>query len=127
MRPVLVFDGDCGMCTTSAGFAERHVRRSPADFDIAPSQHLDLAALGLTPQACEEALQWVGADGRVVSGHAAVAALLRAGRWWGRPFGHLVDAPGVRRLSALVYRWVAAHRHVFPGGTPACALPARER
>ncbi len=115
------------MCTTSAAFAERHVRRSPADFDIAASQHLDLAALGLTRQQCVEALQWVDAEGRVVSGHAAVAALLRAGRWWGRPLGHLVDAPGLRRLSARAYRWVAAHRHMFPGGTPACALPSPEQ
>lgn len=124
-RPVLVFDGDCGMCTTCAGFIERRLRRSPADYDIGPSQRLDLPALGLTQTQCDDALQWVTAEGRVRSGHEAVADLLRASVWWARPFGSVLDAPGMRRVAAVAYRWVAQHRHVFPGGTPACALPAQ--
>lgn len=123
-RPVLVFDGDCGMCTTSAGLLERRFRRSTDDYDIEPSQRLDLAALNLTPEQCEEALQFVDVDGTISSGHAAVAAVLRASTWWARPAGHLIDAPGARKVAAVAYRWVAQHRHIFPGGTPACALPA---
>ncbi len=123
MRPVLVFDGDCGMCSTSARFVTRRLRRSAADFDVEPSQRLDLAALGLTQEECDEALQWVAADGRITSGHEAVGSVLRASRWWARPAGHLVSAPGARSLAGVAYRWVASHRHIFPGGTPACALP----
>ena len=123
MRPVLVVDGDCGMCTTAADFVRRRLRRSPADFDIATSQGLDLPALGLTQRECDEALQWVGADGSIASGHEAVAAALRAGSPWVQPVGHLLSAPGVRRVAALAYRWVARHRYMFPGGTRACALP----
>lgn len=123
MRPVLVFDGDCGMCSTSARFVERRLRGSPEDFDIAPSQELDLAGLGLTQQRCDEALQWVAADGTITSGHAAVSSLLRASHAWARPAGRLLEAPGARSLARIAYRWVARHRHRFPGGTPACALP----
>lgn len=123
MRPVLVFDGDCGMCSTCARFAERRLRRSPDDFDVAPSQGLDLARLGLTQQQCDEALQWVGPDGRITSGHAAVGSLLRASRWWARPLGRLIEVPGARSAARVAYRWVAGHRHMFPGGTPACTLP----
>ena len=123
MRPVLVFDGDCGMCSTSAELVERRLRRDVADFDVAPSQRLDLAALGLTPEECDEALQWVGADGAITSGHEAIASCLRASRWWARPLGHLITAPGARIVARVAYRWVASHRHLFPGGTPACSLP----
>lgn len=119
-RPVLVFDGDCGMCTRSARLVERRFRRRPEDFDVAPSQALDLPALGLTEGECLEALQWVEPSGRRASGHAAVAAMLRRSWVWWRPLGLVLVAPGVSRLAAVAYRWVARNRHVFPGGTPAC-------
>lgn len=123
MKPVLVVDGDCGMCTTAADFIRRRLRRSSQDFEIATSQQLDLPALGLTQQQCDEALQWVGADGSIRSGHEAVAATLRSCAPWARPAGHLLSAPGIRRGAAPAYRWVARHRYMFPGGTRACALP----
>ena len=74
MRPILVFDGDCGMCTTCADLVQRRLRRSPDDYDVAPSQRLDLPSLGLTQEQCDEALQWVGADGAIASGHTMPAS-----------------------------------------------------
>lgn len=123
MRPILVFDGDCGMCTTCADLVQRRLRRSPDDYDVAPSQRLDLPSLGLTQEQCDEALQWVAADGRTSSGHDAVADLLAASRWWVRPVASLLRLPGLHALAGVGYRWVAGHRQVFPGGTPACSLP----
>src|SRR5699024_9411784 len=67
-------------------------------------------------QQCEEALQWVSADGLIASGHEAVAALLRASRWWARPAGVIITLPGPRTLAALAYGWVAGHRYMLPGG-----------
>ena len=39
----------------------------------------------------------------------------------------LLVLPGVSALAARAYAWVADHRYVLPGGTPACApqLPAQ--
>jgi predicted DCC family thiol-disulfide oxidoreductase YuxK len=124
ITPVLLYDGDCGVCTRLAGVVVRRVRRQPSELFVAPYQDVDLAPLGLTPAQCDEALQWVAADGRISSAQDAVARVLMAGRRWQWPFGALLLAPGVNRLAGVVYRWVAANRHRLPGGTAACSLPA---
>lgn len=114
----MVFDGDCAFCSTSVRWAQRRIRRLP---HFVPYQHADLDAYGLTEAACRDAVQWVGADGATAAGHRAVSALLRhGGRGW-RVLGVVIDVPGVRLISAALYRWVAAHRHQLPGGTAACA------
>src|SRR5450759_763793 len=118
-RPVLVCDGDCGLCTTSARWLHRWVVRDGST-TIAPWQHLDLGELGLTADQCRAAVQWVGQDGNLASGHEAIAATLRAGCLVWRPVGALLVAPGFSWLAARVYSWVAAHRYALPGGTPAC-------
>jgi predicted DCC family thiol-disulfide oxidoreductase YuxK len=89
---------------------------------VAPWQRLDLAELGLTADQCRAAVQWVGDGGQVVSGHAAVAATLRAGHPVWRPIGALLVAPGFSWVAARLYGWVAAHRFALPGGTPACRM-----
>lgn len=120
-RPILVFDGDCAFCTTSARFAVRWVVRGGST-SVTPWQRLDLDELGLTEDQCVAAVQWVGEDGQVASGHAAIAATLRAGHLVWRPAGVLLVTPGVSWLAAKVYGWIAAHRYQMPGGTPACRI-----
>ncbi|GAA3619192.1 hypothetical protein GCM10022199_24610 [Marihabitans asiaticum] len=122
MTPLLVFDGDCGMCTRSARLAER-LRASSGDFAVEPSQRLDLPALGLSQEQCDEALQWVAADGTISSAQDAVAQALLAARWFVRPLGAIISLPSINSVAGVVYRWVARNRHLFPGGTPACQLP----
>ena len=96
---------------------QRHIRR--LDTTI-PYQQADLEAFGLTAAQCEEALQWVGADGTVFSAELAVAhTLIDAGGCWALT-GRAVLLPGIRQLSGVMYRWIARNRHHLPGGTPAC-------
>lgn len=122
MRPIFLYDGDCAFCTTCAQFIERRI---PTRAEVLPWQRADLAALGVTQEAAEAAVQWIGADR--AAGPDAIARLLRdAGSFW-RPLGVLLGAPPVRRLAWPVYRWVARNRDRMPGGTPACALPQAER
>lgn len=118
-RAVLVYDADCAFCTRSAELARRWVDRR-GRYAVQPWQALDLAALRLTPEQCDEAAQFVTLDGRVRSGHRAIAAALTHGAPAWRPAGWLLLAPGVSWLAARVYSWVAAHRHELPGGTAAC-------
>lgn len=119
--PVLVFDGACAFCSRCAEIATRWVRRSDG-YAVLPWQQLDLAALGLTPDGCDEALTFVDARGVVTSGADAVASALRSGRRAWRPWGMLLSAPAVHPIAARAYRWVAANRHSLPGGTAACQL-----
>lgn len=122
-RPLLVFDGDCGFCTTSARLGERLLGLE----HVQPWQFLDLEPLGLTEQQCNEAVQWVAADGTVSSAERAViAALRRAGGAWS-VLGRIMALPVIRGLAGVLYRWVARNRTRLPGGTPACALPSAGR
>lgn len=123
-RPLLIYDGDCGFCTTAANFVERRMR-VPAD--VRPWQFTDLAALGTTPERAEYELLWADTQGRVYGGAQAVAKLLiAAGLPWS-PLGFVLRVPPFRWLGHWVYRLIAANRHRLPGGTPACALPADRR
>jgi predicted DCC family thiol-disulfide oxidoreductase YuxK len=120
----LVYDGDCGFCTTSIRWVKR--LRLRADSVVA-WQHADLEALGLTPEQCDLKLQWVADDGAISSGHEAVAQLLRHSAPPWRPVGMLLLTPPLSWLAARAYAWVSANRQRLPGGTPACALAPEQR
>lgn len=117
-RPVLLFDGDCGFCTRSAEL----LRALHVDADVVAWQHHDIAQHGISADDAMAAVQFVGADGRVRSGHHAIAGVLRAGGAFWRVVGRLLEAPGVSGLAAITYRVVARYRYRLPGGTPACAM-----
>jgi predicted DCC family thiol-disulfide oxidoreductase YuxK len=118
-RPLLIFDGDCAFCTTSARAWQRWLHLE----HVEPWQFLDLEPLGVTQEQCLQAVQWIDETGNVAAAERAVIAALRhAGGVWG-VLGRVMNLPGVRHLAGLVYRLVARYRHRLPGGTPACKLP----
>ena len=122
-RPILLFDGDCGFCTTSVRFIERHI---PSKAEILAYQFADLDALGTTADRASREVLWVEGD-RVRGGAQAVAALfIDAGGMW-RPLGLVIRVPPFRWIAAGVYHLITVNRFRLPGGTPACALPPRER
>lgn len=122
MRPVLVFDGDCGFCTSSAGLIRRWIRPR---CDIQPWQFLDLSALRLSPEDCQEAVQYVAATGEVMSGSRAITAMLRTAPVPWPLVGRVLDLPAIAVVADHAYRWVARNRHRLPGSTPACAAISR--
>lgn len=118
-RPLLVFDGDCAFCTTWADRGRRWLGLE----HVEPWQFLDLDDIGLTRAECEQAVQWVTADGaHCAAEFAVIAALRHAGGKWA-VLGAIMALPGIRQLSGAAYRLVAKYRHRLPGGTPACGLP----
>jgi predicted DCC family thiol-disulfide oxidoreductase YuxK len=122
-RPVLVYDGDCGFCTTCV----RLLERIGPDAEIVASQLTDLAGLGLTEAQAADAVQLVRTDGTVRSGHEAIATVLAtAGGAW-RAVGRALLLPGISRIAAMAYRLIADNRYRLPGGTPACAVTREPR
>lgn len=118
--PTLVFDGDCGFCTSSAGWVARRWR-APAR--VVPWQRLPagvLDRLGLTEAQVSGAAWWVDGAGRTWRGHLAVARSLEpAGGGWAA-VGRALRVPPFRWLAAAVYAVVARVRGRLPGATPAC-------
>ena len=119
MNGVFLYDGDCGFCTTSAGWLQRHVMSAA---QVVAWQHADLAPLGLSAADCGEAVQWVDDGHRAVGPNAIAAYLQTSTRSW-RTAGRFLAAPASQHVSWPVYRWFARHRGQLPGGTPASQLP----
>ena len=120
--PLLIFDGDCAFCTTSAQWIEH---RLPASAHVEPWQRLDLARFGLTEHDVTTAAYWVDERGRTYRGDAGIAkALVAAGGVW-KPIGWLIQVPPISLLAAVGYRLVAKYRDKLPGGTPACKVPQK--
>jgi len=124
VRPVFLFDGDCAFCSASARFVERWI---PTPALVIPWQHADLAALGVTRQACADAVQWIGSEGIALTGPVAIGALLRSSNLFWRPLGWLLALRPVLALAWPVYGWVSRNRHRLPGGSPACAVDPTSR
>jgi predicted DCC family thiol-disulfide oxidoreductase YuxK len=122
-RPVLLYDGDCGFCTTCV----RLLERIGPDAEIVAWQLTNLAELGVTEEQAVEAVQWVQVDGTISSGHEAIAAVLStAGGIW-KIIGRTVLLPGISWMAAKLYRLVADNRYRLPGSTPACAVADQDR
>jgi predicted DCC family thiol-disulfide oxidoreductase YuxK len=115
--PTLLFDGDCGFCTSSARWLERH---APSIAIVQPWQRADLDRIGVSEQACRDAVQWVDEDRRS-SGPVAFADYARTSTAGWRAIGRLVGTPIGLRLAWPVYRWIARNRGRMPGGAPECA------
>ena len=116
---VLIFDGDCGFCTTAANYIKA---TSSSEIEIHPWQWLELGEYGLTKEQASSKVQLV-ADGRVYAGHKAFAKLLRIQKqWWFKFCGAILVTPPFSWVGRLGYYLTAKYRHKLPGGTPACAL-----
>ncbi len=119
MKPLLLYDADCGFCTRAVAW----VPRLRLKVSVRAMQSVDLDGVGVSPSRAARELPLVRADGTVAYGHEAIAAALATGSLPLRLLGRLLIAPGCSGLFSWFYRTVAAHRHELPGGTASCALP----
>ncbi len=119
-EPLLVFDGDCGFCTTWVRRLEKILTRFP---EAQPWQWLDLDEVGLSLDDVTH-YAWVLVGDRRYRGHAAAAALLMMQPQYGIRFvGRMLVTPPFSWAAALGYAFIARFRHRLPGGTAACAMP----
>ena len=115
---VLIYDGDCRFCTSSAQWL---ARRLPDNVEVVPWQRLsDLAGLGLTVDAVQREAWWIDGEGHAHGGHLAVRrSLIAAGGAW-RLIGWLFVVPPTSLAARIGYRVVARNRHRLPGGEQSC-------
>lgn len=119
--PILIFDGDCGFCTTSVNWLGRVLPAMPA---VSPYQWVELERYGLTAADAGSRVWLVSAGGRF-GGAAAVSALLRHQPVPAlRALGWLGTVPPWSWAAEIGYRLVARYRYRLPGGTPACRVKA---
>jgi predicted DCC family thiol-disulfide oxidoreductase YuxK len=118
--PILIFDGDCGFCTTVANYVER---KSKTRILAHPWQTTELEPFKLTKEQAADRV-WLVLDGKHFGGHECFCMLLRLQRNPLLTFlGWLFMTPALGWLSAIGYRLIARFRHRLPGGTPACQMP----
>lgn len=121
--PVLIFDGDCGFCTSSVAWLRKLL---PAMPQALPYQWTDLAEYELS-EADAASRVWLVADGQRYGGHRAVAALLSHQPSIPlRILGNVIFTPPFSWLAAAAYALVARYRFALPGGTPACRVGTQQ-
>ena len=116
----LIYDGDCGFCTSAANLV---VRRSRVPIEAHAWQLTDVSRFGLTEAHTAERVYLVLGDERF-GGHLAFAYLLFIQpNWFLKAVGWVMTVPPICWLASIGYALVARFRHRLPGGTPACKLP----
>lgn len=120
-RPIVFFDGDCGLCDRFVKFLVASDRRQRLHF--APLQ--GDTARQLIPPATAESVDSVillDGEGLHVRSEAALRAIAQLGGVW-RLGGALRGVP--RGLRDAVYDFVATNRYRWFGRARVCPLPSR--
>ncbi len=122
MRPVMIFDGECVLCSRTVQFVLRHERdelihfattQSDAGREIAERNGISVADLDLTFVLVEDEKAWLRSNAAL-----RVAAHLRAPWRWLAAF-RIVPRP----LRDSVYSAVARRRYRLFGRRDTCFLP----
>ncbi len=111
-KALLLFDGDCGICTWCAEWAKAHDRSG--EFEVQPYYEFseeELAPYGLDWAACTRAVQLITQQGRVRSGPFAVNAFLWRQRGWRLLVGLLYILFPLLLIEWAAYALVAKNRH----------------
>ena len=115
MQPVVVYDGDCGICEASARWI---IARVPS-VDVVSHHQYGLTHLGSV---------WFVTDNGRLEGAAAVSAILKsASSGLYRSIGVVIGLPGVLIIAGLVYSLIARNRRHISRllGMNVCGLPPR--
>jgi len=123
--PVLLFDGDCAFCSSTARWLHARV---PTPTALEPWQWTELEPLGVSVDEVDVAVVLVDVNLHKTHGPEAFAGFLRSstsGFW--RGCGRVLGLRPALVVAWPVYRWIARNRHRMPGGTAQCSLPQAER
>ncbi len=115
-RGLLLYDGECGLCSRSVRLLERFARHP---FDKRPSREVLVSLPEEIARTVSGQMLWLAPDGTVWGGSQALLYALQATGWtW---IACLLGNPLVRPFTRVGYGIVARFRHRL--GVPACELP----
>jgi predicted DCC family thiol-disulfide oxidoreductase YuxK len=121
----IFYDGGCGFCQRSITFAQTLDLFQRFEFLNFRSKAVQEKYPDLDTGRNENEILMKEPDGRWYGGFFAVRRMMRK-----MPvtflFAPLLYLPGMAWLGVRLYRWVAAHRYLFFGGSAACALKPPE-
>lgn len=122
-RPVLIYDGDCGICRNWVGYWRA---LTGARVEYRPYQEAAADYPQIPLEAFRRAIQFIEPDGRVYSGAAATFRVLcfapgRGGWWW--LYRHL---PGFAPATERAYDFFGRHRGLLDRSTRLLWGPALE-
>jgi predicted DCC family thiol-disulfide oxidoreductase YuxK len=116
---VLIFDGDCGFCTTVSNFA---VKNTKLPVRAEAWQLVDVTKYGVTKDQTAKRVYFIH-NGKTYAANQAVAKLLALkNNLFYKTLGYLLQIPPISWIAIPGYYLVAKFRHMLPGGTPACKL-----
>jgi predicted DCC family thiol-disulfide oxidoreductase YuxK len=99
-KPIVIYDGECGFCTTCLNWVTQKL-----SVDAHPFQSADLQQFNLTYEVCAKELHVIHSQ-KTYRGAAAVALLLKLRG--NRIASLIITFSGP--LGRFGYKWVASHR-----------------
>ncbi|HKD18893.1 MAG TPA: lipase maturation factor family protein [Thermoanaerobaculia bacterium] len=109
VRPLGIFDGDCGFCRA---WIARWRAQTGANVDYAPSQEVAGRFPEIPSDVFRRAFVLVLPDGRALDGAEAVFATLAQKPGAGRLSAAYARVPGFAALAEGAYRIIASHRDI---------------
>ena len=110
LRPLLIYDGDCGFC----GYWARYWRMLTGDrVEYRPYQEAAARYPDISQEDFQRAVQFIARDGRRVSAAEASFLTLSYARGKGFWLALYRNLPGFAAVSELAYAFVAARRPAF--------------
>jgi predicted DCC family thiol-disulfide oxidoreductase YuxK len=118
---IMLFDRDCGFCTTIASWWERHLRDGDSSVACSYQSFRELETFGITREKASQALHVI--EGSVISvGGDGVLVALSHMTWPYRALWLVGKNRFGRSVARRLYPLVAKNRHRLPGATSTCVM-----
>lgn len=110
MKDLLIFDGDCGICTYLSEYAQKH--SNPDKLEVKPFQILDL--INLHPELNEDktskSVYLLTESGDLYNRSKAVFETMKIMNNYLKPIGYILSNPVIVFLTNPIYNWIAKNR-----------------
>jgi predicted DCC family thiol-disulfide oxidoreductase YuxK len=112
IRPVVVYDGGCTFCQAQIARIQRYDPWKQFEYVARQTPGLEARFPPLAEADFEQGMRLIGLDGRIHVGADAVYQIARRLAVW-RWVAWVYRLPVARGVARLIYRWIAANRHVL--------------